>query len=133
MTTRVLVIEDHPPSLDLVRYLLVSMGYEALVAEDGLSGLALAEAEIPDLVICDIQMPGLDGYQVLARLRANPRLASIPVVAVTAFSMVGDRRRILEAGFEGYIPKPIIPEAFVAQVTAYLPPERRIPVPGAGG
>jgi two-component system cell cycle response regulator DivK len=133
MTTRVLVIEDHPPSLDLVRYLLVSMGYEALVAEDGLSGLALAEAEIPDLVICDIQMPGLDGYQLLARLRANARLASIPVVAVTAFSMVGDRRRILEAGFEGYIPKPIIPEAFVAQVTAYLPPERRIAVPRTDG
>jgi two-component system cell cycle response regulator DivK len=129
VTTRVLVIEDHPPSLELVRYLLEATGYAALTAADGEIGLAIAETELPDLVICDIQMPKMDGYELLANLRKNPRLRSVPVIAVTAFSMLGDRNMVLKAGFEGYISKPIVPETFIAQVTAYLPAEKLVATP----
>lgn len=131
MTARILVVEDHPPSLELVRYLLEANGYTALTAVDGEAGLALAVAERPDLLICDIQMPRMNGYQLLARLRESPLLRTIPIIAVTAFSMHGDRQRVLGAGFEGYISKPIVPETFVAQVTAYLPPEKRVSAPPA--
>lgn len=125
MTARILVVEDHPPSLELVRYLLQSAGYAVSGAGDGLAGLEQARRVRPDLVVCDIQMPGMDGYALLAALRADAALAAIPVIAVTAFSMPGDRHRILEAGFEGYISKPIVPETFIAQVGAFLPPHLR--------
>lgn len=128
MAARILVIEDHPASLDLVRYLLETSGYIALTAVDGEIGLQTAVAELPDLVICDIQMPKMDGYQFLASLRQKVALRSIPVIAVTAFSMPGDQSKILAAGFEGYISKPIVPETFVAQVGAYLPPEKQASV-----
>jgi len=126
MTTRIVVIEDHPASLELSRYLLAATGYLALTASDGDAGLAMVEAERPDLVICDIQLPTMDGFEVLAALRHRPHLRSIPVIAVTAFSMPGEQRKILQAGFAGYLAKPIVPETFVEQVAAYLPPEKRL-------
>ena len=124
MSARILVIEDHPPSLELVRYLLTANGHTVLCATDGEMGLTVARTERPDLIICDIQMPKMDGYQMLVALRQDPKLQTIPVIAVTAFSMPGDQLKVMDAGFEGYISKPIVPETFVAQVTAYLPDRR---------
>lgn len=123
----VLLIEDNPANLALLRYLLEHGGHRVSCAADGREGLAAALAEPPDLVLCDLQMPALDGYEVLAALRASPSTARLPVVAVTAFSMSDDRRRVESAGFDGYLTKPIEPEQFVAQVEAVL---RRRDSPG---
>lgn len=125
MSASVLVVEDHPPSLELACYLLTAAGYRTLAAADGQQGLALALAHVPDLILCDIQMPRMDGYALLAALRANSELCAIPVIAVTAYSMPGDRNRVLSAGFDGYLSKPIVPETFIAQIGAQLPAHLR--------
>jgi CheY-like chemotaxis protein len=121
MPARVLIVEDNPANLDLVRYLLESHGYATLVATDGEQGLRIAREEHPDLILCDLQMPVMNGYTMLRRLRADPSFRSTIVIAVTAFSMPGDRGAALTAGFQGYLPKPIDPERFVQQIEAYLP------------
>ncbi len=116
----ILVIEDNADNLELMTYLLSAFGHTALVAGDGRKGLELARREKPDLVLCDIQMPGMNGFEVAGALQSDKDLAHIPRVAVTALAMVGDRDRILAAGFQGYIPKPIVPEAFVPTVEKHL-------------
>lgn len=119
---RILVIEDNPENLALMGYLLRAFGHSVLTAEDGEAGLARAEAEPDiDLIVCDVHLPKLDGYAVARRLKAHPRLAAVPLVAVTALAMVGDREKVLAAGFDGYIPKPIAPREFAGQVQSYLP------------
>jgi two-component system, cell cycle response regulator len=120
MGARVLVIEDNPTNLDLMSYLLRAFGHLPLRATAGEVGVEAAARELPDLVVCDLQMPGIDGFEVLRRLRAEPATSSIPVVAVTAYAMVGDRERILAAGFDGYIAKPIEPLSFINQLEAHL-------------
>jgi two-component system cell cycle response regulator len=117
---RILVIEDDLASQELMVYLLRNFGHEPLAASDGAIGLALARSAVPDLILCDIQMPKLDGYAVAAQLKADPQLRAIPLVAVTAFAMVGDQDRVLAAGFDGYVTKPIAPDAFVSQAEAFL-------------
>jgi|ERR1051326_177611 two-component system cell cycle response regulator len=117
---RVLVIEDNGANLDLMVYLLEAFGHNTRAARDGQAGLEAAGSDRPDLIICDIHLPVLDGYGVVRRLKADPALRKIPVIAVTALAMVGDRDRVLQAGFDGYIAKPIDPEAFVSQVDPYL-------------
>lgn len=121
MAARILVIEDNAANLELVRYLLSFSGYTVLEARDGAQGVAMALQERPDLVVCDLQMPLLDGYEVLARLRENPVSAATVIVAVTAFSMPNDRQKVMTAGFDGYLSKPIEPENFVGQIEAFLP------------
>lgn len=116
----ILVIEDHVDNLDLMRYLLGAFGYTALSAEDGVTGIALAESEGPDLILCDIQLPDIDGFEIARRLKRHARLREIPLVAITALAMVGDRERVLAAGFDGYISKPINPETFVDDVEIFL-------------
>jgi CheY-like chemotaxis protein len=116
----ILVIEDHVDNLDLMRYLLGAFGYTALSAEDGVTGIALAESEGPDLILCDIQLPDIDGFEIARRLKRHARLREIPLVAITALAMVGDRERVLAAGFDGYISKPINPETFVGNVEIFL-------------
>ncbi|HEY6945978.1 MAG TPA: response regulator [Candidatus Acidoferrum sp.] len=101
-------------------YLLSASGHEALEAHEGNEGLRRAKAENPDLVLLDIHMPQMDGYEVARRLRADPVCSRIPIVAVTALAMVGDRERILAAGFNGYIAKPIEAEMFLSQVAGFL-------------
>ena len=130
MTTRILVIEDNPTNMELARYVLEAFGYAVTQALDGEAGVELARAAPPDLVICDMQLPGIDGIEVAKRLRAQPALAHIPLVAVTAFAMLGDRERLLAAGFDGYISKPIDPQTFVPQVAAFLKsaPPLRVPL-----
>ncbi len=120
MGARILIIEDDPASLELARYLLVAAGHAALVASDGGAGLELAVSARPDLVICDLQMPVLDGFEVARRLRADAAWRRVPLVAVSAFSMPGDREAALEAGFDAYYSKPIVPEAFVGDVERLL-------------
>jgi two-component system, cell cycle response regulator DivK len=117
---RILVIEDNPANLELARYVLEASGNTVFAAPDGESGLGLALAEPPDLVICDLQLPGIDGIELAKRMKAEPGLAHVPLIAVTAYAMVGDRERVLSAGFDGYIAKPIDPETFATQVTAFL-------------
>ncbi|MES2974421.1 MAG: response regulator [Pseudomonadota bacterium] len=120
MKPRVLVIEDNMPNRDLARYLLEANGYACDEAHDGETALQMVLTSRPDLVICDLQLPGIDGFEVLRGLRAQPGLLGVPVVAVTAYAMVGDRERILAAGFDGYIGKPIDPQRFVSEIAGYL-------------
>lgn len=129
MAARILVIEDNAANLELVRYLLSYSGYAVLEARDGEQGVETALRERPDLIVCDLQMPLLDGYQVLARLRADAATTATVIVAVTAFSMPNDRQKVITAGFDGYLSKPIEPEHFVAQIEAFLPPALRAPRP----
>jgi len=125
MPARILVVEDNPANLELVCYLLRFHGHTVLTAVNGEDGVAAAEAHHPDLILCDLQMPVLDGYQVLERLRGRRGGAAIRIVALTAFSMPNDRLRVLDAGFNGYMSKPIDPETFMAQVEEHLPPPLR--------
>lgn len=119
---RILVIEDNAANLELAQYLLEHSGHAVLRATDGVSGVSVALRECPDLIVCDLQMPGLDGYGVLDQLRhSGTACADTPVVAVTAFSMAGDEQKVREAGFDGYFSKPIDPESFVQQIETFLP------------
>ena len=125
MAARILAIDDNPDNLELMRYLLEAFGYPALTACDGGSGLALAERVRPDLVLCDVQLPDIDGYEVVRRIRSHPELSGLVIIAVTALAMVGDRAKVLAAGFSGYLSKPIDPMTFIQQVEAFLPPGLR--------
>lgn len=120
MGARVLIIEDNPANLELMTYLLGAFGHTVLAAEDGCRGVESAERNCPDLIVCDVQLPDVDGFKVARQLRGNPELNRTPLVAVTALAMVGDRDRVLAAGFDGYLTKPIDPETFVGQIEVYL-------------
>ena len=115
-----LVIEDNPANLELMTYLLHAFGHTPVSARDGLEGVEKALEIRPDLILCDLRLPKLDGYGVARRLKAEPSFATIPLIAVTASAMVGDRDKVIAAGFDGYIRKPIDPETFVAEVEAFL-------------
>ena len=117
---RVLVIEDNPASLDLTVYLLKAFGHTPLSARDGLEGIEVARRERPDLILCDIQLPGANGVEVCRALKQDPALQQIPLVAITAYAMVGDREKMLSEGFNGYLSKPINPETFIADMAPYL-------------
>ncbi len=117
---RVLVVEDNPVNLELMQYLLASFGYEVFTARDGLDGLALLREKQPDIVLCDIEMPRLDGLGFVAAARADATAAGTPLVALTSNAMVGDRARFLAAGFDDHVAKPIDPEAFVQQLSRLL-------------
>jgi two-component system, cell cycle response regulator DivK len=120
MTHVILVVEDNERNLKLLRDVLEYAGYDVRVARTAEDGIALAVKEPPHLVLMDLQLPGIDGTEALRRLRDNPRTADIPVVAVTAQAMKQDRERALEAGFNGYIEKPISVRAFPGQVRSFL-------------
>ena len=130
---RILLIEDNPDNLELMSYLLGAYGHSVATAEDGESGIEAACKVKPDLVACDIHLPGVDGYAVARALKLVPELAGTPVVAVTALAMVGDRERILSAGFDGYITKPIDPELVVSEIDSFLPRHLRGSIPDSGG
>lgn len=117
---KILIIEDNPTNMELMTYLLKAYGYETVVAMDGEAGCVAAIKDPPALVICDVHLPGLDGYGVLAWLKSRPELRGIPVIAVTALAMVGDRDRMLASGFDGYIAKPIEPEEFISQIRHFV-------------
>jgi two-component system, cell cycle response regulator DivK len=104
---QVLVVEDNEKSMKLFRDVLQATGYRTLEATTGEDAVALAATHIPGLVLMDVQLPGLDGVETLALLRRDERTASIPVLALTAQAMYGDRERFLAAGFDGYLAKPV--------------------------
>ncbi len=122
MTARILLIEDNPQNRYLTRFLLEQRGHTILQAETGPEGLELAATARPDLILLDIQLPGMDGHAVARALKSDPHLRTIPIIAVTSYAMVGDREQCLAAGAEGYIEKPINPESFVAEVERFLLP-----------
>ena len=125
---RILIIEDNADNLRLMGYLLQAFGHEVVSAEDGEAGLRLAEQEAGlDLILCDVHLPKLDGYEIARQLAAHPRRGQVPLVAVTALAMVGDREKVMAAGFDGYIEKPIAPRELVGQVESFLP--RGVPIP----
>jgi two-component system, cell cycle response regulator DivK len=120
MTGAILVVEDNERNLKLLRDVLEYAGYDVRVARTGEEGVTLAVKEPPDLVLMDLQLPGIDGVEVLRQLRESPRTADIPVVAVTAQAMKHDRERVLAAGFDGYVEKPISVRDFPDQVRGFL-------------
>lgn len=125
MGARILIIEDDPASRELVKYLLESAGHTVLLATEGGTGVRLAIDAQPDLIVCDLQMPVMSGYQVVQTLLEYPQWRKVPIIAVTAFSMPGDREKTLVAGFDEHISKPIAPQNFVAQIEAFLPDSLR--------
>ncbi len=112
----VLIVEDKEENLELVRDLLQAHGYRTLEAETAEAGIALAAAHHPDLILLDIQLPGIDGMEALRRLKSVPDTAATPVVALTAYAMPRDRERLTYAGFDGYMTKPISIKPFLQQV-----------------
>ena len=121
MSKRILVVEDQEDNRQILRDLLSSVGYELIEAEDGEQGLAAASAHRPDLILMDIQMPVLDGYETTRRIKADPTLRNIPVIAVTSYALSGDEARIRAAGCTAYIAKPFSPRDLLAKVRELLP------------
>ena len=116
----ILIIEDNERNLKLVRDVLQFNGFQTAEARTAEDGLALASASPPDLVLLDLQLPGIDGMEAFRQLRGNSSTAGVPVVAVTALAMKDDRERVLRAGFDGYLEKPISVRALPDQVRAFL-------------
>ena len=121
MIRRILVIEDHLENRRIVRDLLTSVSYEVIEAITGEEGLRMAETHRPDLILMDIQLPGLDGYEVTRRIKANPALRRIPIVAVTSYALSGDDVKAFEAGCDAYIAKPYDPMVLLAKIREYVP------------
>jgi len=117
---KVLIIEDNEQNLYLETYLLEKNGFDVVSAEDGFNGIKLVETEQPDVILLDIQLPGMDGFEVLERIRSLPQNSTVPVIAVTSHAMAGDRDRMLNAGCNDYIEKPINPDSFVMQIEKNL-------------
>lgn len=117
---RILIIEDNDHNLYLETFILQKHGHEVIQASSGEAGIARAAQELPDLILLDIQLPGMDGYAVAKALRSNPAIIAIPIIAVTSYAMTGDRERILAAGCTSYIEKPINPETFHQEVSQFL-------------
>ena len=120
MSQSILLIEDNEQNRYLATFLLEQSGYQVTQAFDGLTGIELAREIVPDLILLDIQLPGMDGYAVACELRAIESLKTIPIVAVTSYAMVGDREKSLAAGCNGYIEKPINPDTFVAEIKSFF-------------
>jgi CheY-like chemotaxis protein len=119
MKGKILLIEDNEQNAYLVSYLLGARDWQVVAASDGPSGLNMADAEEPDMILLDIQLPGMDGYEVARKLRTKEHLDGTPIIAVTSYAMPGDRENCLAAGCTGYIEKPIDPSTFADQVERY--------------
>lgn len=117
---RILIADDRPSSRELLRLVLERAGYEVIDAEDGKQAVERARSTPPDLILLDLQMPQLDGYGALAELRHDPRFAQLPILALTASAMRGDREKILAAGFTDYLAKPASPEVLREAVARLL-------------
>ena len=121
MTKRILVVEDTDDNRKIIRDLLSSVGYELIEAVDGAEGVALAQSERPDLILMDIQLPVLDGYEATRRIRAIPELAAVPIIAVTSYALSGDEAKTRAAGCDGYVAKPFSPRQLLAKIREFLP------------
>ena len=121
MSARILVVEDNPLNLKLIRDVLEFRGFDVVTARSGEEGVTVASRSAPDLVLMDLQLPGIDGHEALQRIHADPRCRDVPVVAVTAFAMKEDIARAEAHGFAGYIAKPISIRALPEQLAQFLP------------
>ena len=121
MGRRILVIEDQEDNRRILCDLLTDRGYEIIEATTGLDGVTIAEKERPDLILMDIQLPGIDGYEATRRIKANPTLHQIPIIAVTSYALSGDDAQALEAGCDAYVAKPFSPHALLAKIREYVP------------
>jgi two-component system, cell cycle response regulator DivK len=116
----VLVIEDNDKNRYLISFILKGAGYNVIEAVTGEDGVGKATGELPDLILMDIQLPGIDGYETTRRIRADPSGAKIPIIALTSYAMTGDRERALAAGCTGYVEKPINPDTIMDEIQKYL-------------
>ncbi len=123
MSKRILVVEDQEDARRIVRDLLAASDFELIEATNGEEGLALADSERPDLILMDIQLPGIDGYEVTRRIKANPALKHIPIIAVTSYALSGDDQKAFAAGCDGYVTKPYSPRLLLGKIREYLPPK----------
>lgn len=121
MTKRILVIEDQEDNRRIVRDLLTSVGYQLVEAVTGEEGVAMAELHRPDLILMDIELPGVDGYEATRRIKANPALRQTPIIVVTSYALSGDDIKAHEAGCDAYIAKPFSPRVLLAKIREYLP------------
>ena len=118
----VLVVDDHEDNRRILRDLLASAGYEVIEATTGDDGVAMAKARTPDLILMDIQLPGIDGYEATRRIKADDALRRIPLIVVTSYALSGDDAKALAAGADAYVAKPFSPRAMLAKIREYLPP-----------
>jgi len=121
MSKRILVVEDTEDNRRILRDLLTRAGFELIEAADGESGVSMATTHRPDLILMDIQLPVLDGYEATRRIRANPDTHSIPIIAVTSYALSGDETKAIAAGCDGYVAKPFSPRKILAMVQEFLP------------
>ena len=121
MTKRILVVEDTEDNRQIIRDLLTSFDYQLIEAADGAEGVAMAQKEHPDLILMDIQLPVIDGYEATRRIRAIPELAHVPIIAVTSYALSGDEAKTRAAGCDGYVAKPFSPRQLLAKVREFLP------------
>ena len=117
------MIEDQEDNRQILQDLLTSADFEVIEAVDGEAGLAAAAAQRPDLVLMDIQLPGIDGYEATRRIRKIPALAKVPIIAVTSYALSGDEAKTREAGCDGYVAKPYSPRQLLAKIREFLPSE----------
>ncbi|MDX1992687.1 MAG: response regulator [bacterium] len=117
---KILYVEDNEQNMRLVRKILKHAGYEVVEAIDGMSGLDVAARELPDLILMDVNLPDIDGLEATARLKSTPHLSRIPIIALTANAMVGDREKALQAGCDDYLPKPISKDQLLQAVHSYI-------------
>lgn len=117
---KVLIVEDNENNMELISFILEASGEETIQAVNGLSGVKMAISQKPDYIILDIQLPDIDGFEVLKRIRSTDEIKDIPIIAMTSYAMAGDRERMLSAGCNGYIEKPIDPEYVISQINKIL-------------
>ena len=120
MSKRILVVEDQEDNRQILRDLLGNAGYELIEAENGEEALVAVARQRPDLILMDIQLPVMDGYEATRRIRTNPDLKSVPIIAVTSYALAGDESKALAAGCDGYVSKPYSPRELLAKVRAHL-------------
>ena len=120
MTKRILVVEDQEDNLQILRDLLTSAGFEIIEAKDGEEGVRAAVAERPDLILMDIQLPILDGYEATRRIKADPTLKDVPIIAVTSYALSGDEDKARAAGCDDFVPKPYSPRQLLAKIRIFL-------------
>ena len=121
MSKRILLIEDQEDNRQIVRDLLTSAGYDLIEAVTGEDGVSMAETQRPDLILMDVQLPGLDGHEATRRIKANPALRHIPIIVVTSYALSGDEAKAREAGCDGYVAKPYSPRQLLAKIREFLP------------
>jgi two-component system, cell cycle response regulator DivK len=120
MTKRILMVEDTEDNRQIIRDLMESVGYDLIEAEDGAAGVAMAIEHRPDLILMDIQLPVMDGYEACRRIKADPELRHIPIIAVTSYALSGDETKTRAAGCDGYVAKPFSPRQLLAKMNEFL-------------